>query len=119
MQPFTLHGVNGSVTLDANGVTIANRRLLGARRRDDQEGHLLRASQVLRPLERAARLRQVGLLDLERARRRLKLGERVLGPMNDGQKYVANLAAIEPQQMLVVFPNGSQQWVGRELVQRA
>lgn len=49
----------------------------------------------------------------------LKSGERVLVAWSDGQKYVGSLAALEMEKVLVVFPNGTQEWVGRERVQRA
>lgn len=47
-----------------------------------------------------------------------KPGEDVLVRWPDGQRYAGRLFAVEAAQLLVVFPNGTQQWVPREHVQR-
>jgi len=45
-------------------------------------------------------------------------GDAVLVAWSDGQRYSASLRALHGKQALVVFPNGSEQWVGREHVSR-
>lgn len=45
-------------------------------------------------------------------------GDTVLVAWSDGQRYPANLRALHGAQALVAFPNGSEQWVGREHVSR-
>jgi hypothetical protein len=46
-------------------------------------------------------------------------GVRVLVAWTDGQRYAGTLAAVEPNQMLVVFPNGAQHWVPRAQITSA
>jgi hypothetical protein len=161
MQTFSLTGTNGTVILDANGVTIEHRifgrtksipwsLLAGA---TIKKGNWLTRPKlvVLTKAEQMFATSNAQLLKnaasdeidawaiavpmgedahwealksainqaLAARMLELKLGERVLVDWSDGQKYIASLAAIEKDQLLVVFPNGSQQWIGRGLVQRA
>lgn len=46
-------------------------------------------------------------------------GASVLVAWSDGQRYTGTLGAVEAEKLLVVFPNGSQHWVGRETVSLA
>jgi len=46
-------------------------------------------------------------------------GGKVLVAWSDGQRYAGTLAAVEPHQMLIVFPNGAQHWVPRDHVSLA
>jgi hypothetical protein len=161
MQAFSLTGTNGTVTLDANGVTIEHRifgrtksipwqNLAGAtikkgnwltrpklvvltkaeQRFATSNAELLKnaasdeidAWAIAIPMGEDAQwegLKSAINQVLAGHLRELAPGERVLVQWSDGQKYIASLAAIEPQQMLVVFPNGTQNWVPREHVQRA